>query len=208
MTVRYFTRIFWSEGVTLAKPKLKITGLSTIRANTPKFYRTELKKAMDILIEGDLDSVIKYMQDVKERTSSQKPEDISINVGVSSLDYQWDETLKKFRKWTGEKFLGAPVNSRACLVHNLYINKKGVNVKDIEPGDKISFLYMIEPNPLPSSSNVLGFRDSRIFNDGLDTYIDRNTMYEKGFLKPIKLITDPLKWDITPKDELIDEDEW
>jgi len=187
---------------------LKVTGLSTVRANTPKYYRTELKNAMDILITGEIDKVIDYMQGVREGTELQEPEDISINVGVSSLDYQWDETLKKFRKWTGVKFLGAPVNSRACLTHNRYIESKNLDINDIEPGDKISFLYMKTPNPLFGSSNALGFRDSKIFDDKLLPYIDRKTMYEKGFEKPIKLITDPLKWDITPKDEQISDDEW
>jgi len=182
--------------------------LSTVRASTPKFYRTELKNAMNILIDGDIDAVIKYMDNVKQETENQKPENISINVGVSSLDYTWEENIKKFRKWTGEKYLSAPVNSRAALIHNKYVENKDLKIKDIEPSDKISFLYMKVPNPLFAHSNVFGFRESKIFEDGLNDYIDRNTMYEKGFLTPIKLITDPLKWDITPKDEQILDDEW
>jgi DNA polymerase elongation subunit (family B) len=204
----YYCRKFWDEGVTLSKPKLKITGLSTIRSNTPKFYRTELKDAMEILIDGNIPKVIDYISDVRTKTDDQKPEDIAINQGVSSLDYQWDESLKKFRKFTGVKYLGAPVNSRACLTHNLYIEKNKLEVKSIEPGDKISFLYMKTPNPLFASSNAFGFKDTKVFTDGLELYIDRDTMFEKGFMKPIKLITDPLKWDLTPKDEQITDDEW
>jgi len=194
--------------VLLAKPKLKITGLSTIRSNTPKFYRSELKDAMEILIDGDIPKVIQYIERVKIETENQKPEDIAINQGVSSLDYQWDESLKKFRRWTGEKYLGAPVNSRACLTHNIYIEEKNMSVKPIEAGDKISFLYFKVPNPLFGNSNAFGFKDTKVFDLGLDKYIDRGTMFEKGFMNPIKLITDPLKWDLTPKDEQITEDEW
>jgi hypothetical protein len=124
------------------------------------------------------------------------------------LDYEWDDNSKRFKRWTGEKFLGAPVNSRACLTHNLYIDKNKLPIKDIEPGDKISFLYMKVPNPTFNSSNAFGFRDTKIFEGELSEYIDRDTMFEKGFESAIKLITNPLGWDLTPKDEQIDDDEW
>ncbi len=203
----YFARKHWDEGLTLTQPKLKVTGLSMVRSTTPKFYRQELAKAMEILIDGDLPKVIEYIDKVREQTNKQNPSDIAINQGVSSLDYQWDDALKKFRRWTGTKYLSAPVNSRACLTHNLY-TKDNNNIKDIEPGDKIAFLYMKTPNPLFASSNALGFRESRIFDEKLSKYIDRDIMFEKGFLTPIKLITDPLKWDLTPSEDMIDDSEW
>ena len=202
----YFTRKFWDEGVTLAKPKLKVTGLSMVRSTTPKFYRQELQKAMDILIDGDIPKVIEYCNKVQLETADQAPSDICINQGVSSLDYTWDEKIKKFRRWTGEKYLSAPVNSRASLIHNKYIHDNGITIKDIEPGDKISFLYMKVPNI--TGSDAFAFQNEDVFNNGLKEYIDTKTMFEKGFMKPIKLITGPLKWDLTPKDEQISDDEW
>jgi len=204
----YFARKYWDEGVTLAKPKLKVTGLSMVRSTTPKFYRQELQEAMEILIDGDIPKVIDYIAKVQEDTINQDPKDISINQGVTSLDYDWDESEKKFKKWTGEKWLGAPVNSRASLVHNQYIKKNAdLKIKDIEAGDKISFLYMKIPNTC-GNSNAFAFKENRIFDKDLKEYIDYDTMFEKGFMKPIKLITDPLKWDLTHKDAQIDEDEW
>jgi len=207
----YFARKFWDEGIYLNEPKLKVTGLSMVRTTTPKFYREELKKAMEIIIDGDIPKVIDYIESVKEATAKQNPKDIAINQGVSSLDYTWEPNIKKFRKFNGKKYLGAPVNSRACLTHNLYVKDKTLPIKDIEPGDKISFLYMKVPNPLFNSSNALGFKDVTIFNKengDLMDYIDRDVMFEKGFEKSIKLITDPLKWDLTPPENLIDDDEW
>ena len=204
----YFGRKLWDEGVHLAKPKLKVTGLSMVRSTTPKFYRQELKEAMEILIDGNIPKVINYIAKVEEETREQDPKDIAINQGVTSLDYNWDETEKKYKKWTGEKWLGAPVNSRASLVHNKYIQKNNhMNIKEIEAGDKISFIYMKVPNTC-SNSNAFAFKESKIFDQDLEEYIDYDTMFEKGFMKPIKLITDPLKWDLTPKEDQIDESEW
>jgi hypothetical protein len=204
----YFARKWWDEGLTLTKPKLKVTGLSMVRSTTPKFYRQELQEAMEILIDGDIPKVIEYCKGVEEESKLQNPKDISINQGVSSLDYQWDETLKKFRRYDNikKKYLSAPVNSRASLIHNLYVQKEGMGIKDIEPGDKISFCYMKLPNV--TGSNAFAFQEEKVFDNGLKDYIDYNLMYEKGFMNNIKLITDPLKWDLTPKEDTISDDEW
>ena len=205
----YFARKWWDEGITLSKPKLKVTGLSMVRATTPKFFRKELGSAMDILIDGNLPKVIEFMEDVKQRTGEQKPSQICINQGVSSLDYEWQEQSKKFKRWVPEKnkWLSAPVNSRASLVHNKYINEKKIEgIKEIEPGDKIGFIYMKEPNI--TGSNAFAFNNDKVFEYGLDEYIDRELMFEKQFEGNIKLITDPIGWDLTPASDLIDEDEW
>jgi len=204
----YFARKWWDEGVTLAKPKLKVTGLSMVRSSTPKFYRQELSKAMDILIDGDLPKVIDFCSKVEKETEEQPPSQICINQGVSSLDYKWDEVSKKFKRWVPDKnkFLSAPVNSRAALIHNKYIKDNSINVKDIEPGDKISFIYMKMPNI--TGSNAFAFQNEKVFDNGLRDYVDTKTMFEKGFMTPIKLITEPLGWDLTPADMQIDENEW
>jgi len=205
----YFCRKLQEDSIKLAKPKLKVTGLSMIRATTPKFFRKELGTAMDILIDGDLPKVINFMKEVKEKTYEQLPSQICINQGVSSLDYQWQEQDKKFKRWVPEKnkWLSAPVNSRASLIHNKYIQDKNIQgIKEIEPGDKIGFLYMKEPNI--TGSNAFAFNNEKIFEYGLDKFIDIDLMYEKGFEGNIKLITDPIGWDLTPSTDLIDEEEW
>ena len=205
----YFCRKLQEDNIKLAKPKLKVTGLSMIRATTPKFFRKELSSAMDILIDGDLPKVIDYMKDVKVRTNEQMPSQICINQGVSSLDYDWHENDKKFKKWVKEKkkWLGAPMNSRASLIHNKYINDKNIEgIKEIEAGDKIGFIYMKEPNI--TGSNAFAFNNEKVFEYGLDRFIDRDLMYTKQFEGNIKLITDPIGWDLTPQEDLIDEEEW
>lgn len=205
----YFARKWWDEGLTLTKPKLKITGLSTVRASTPKFFRPELKKAMEILIDGNIPKVIDYIKDVRARTDEQEPSQICINQGVSSLDYEYQESTKKFKRWVPEKkkWLSAPMNSRASLVHNRYLKEKGITeIKDIEAGDKIGFLELLEPNH--TRSNVIAFNNEKVFEYGLKKFIDRESMFQKGFLKPIHLITDPIGWDIADNSSDINEDEW
>lgn len=201
----YYARIFWSEGVTLADPKLKITGLSTIRSTTPKFYRSKIKESMEVLIDDNIDKTKEYIHKVKSESKSKSPLDLSNNQSVSSLDYTYDETSKKFRKFSNGKYLSAPINSRAALIHNRYIEQYNIPVKPINEGDKISFIHLIEPNPV--GSNVIAFRDESIFNYGLKEYIDYDTIFEKGFMSGIEQITVPLGIDLSEKIE-IDADEW
>ncbi len=65
---------------------------------------------------------------------------------------------------------------------------------------------MKEPNI--TGSNAFAFNNEKVFDYGLDEYIDRTLMFQKGFENNIKLVTDPIGWDLTPQEDLIDEDEW
>lgn len=146
------------------------------------------------------------------------PKQLAINVGVTSLDYTYNPDTGKYIKFKPDpkgseyvngikgKYLSAPMNSRASIKHNDYIRKTGLSVKEIEPGDKISYLTLKMPNP--AGSDVIAFQNPKVFEGELKDYIDYNAMFEKAFLSPIKLITEPLKWKLERTDELIDPDEW
>lgn len=214
----YFARKYWDEGVTLAKPKLKVTGLSMIRSTTPKYFRETLKPSMDILITGDIQKAMDYFDEVQEGMKNVEPKQLAINVGVTSLDYEYNPDLGKYLKFKPDskgkdslngvkgKYLSAPMNSRASIKHNEYIRKVGLDVKEIEPGDKISYLSLKMPNP--AGSDVLAFQNPKVFDGELKDYIDYSEMFDKAFMSPIKLICDPLKWELVRADTQIDEDEW
>jgi DNA polymerase elongation subunit (family B) len=119
----YYCRIFDNEGVKLTEPKLKITGLSMIRSNTPSFFRKKLKPILPMLLENDIDSLMTYIKEVKNEMYSIKPSSLAINVSVSSLNYTWNSAKNTYQKWNGSKFLSCPINSRAALKHNEFIEK-------------------------------------------------------------------------------------
>ena len=127
---------------------------------------------------------------------------------MTILDYSWDNVIKKYRKWVPvkKKYLSAPINSRASLIHNDYVKKNNLAIKDIEAGDKIGFLELKVPNP--TLQNVIAFNNEKVFDYGLKKYIDIDAMFEKGFLRAIHLITDPIGWNINSIENDIDEEEW
>jgi DNA polymerase elongation subunit (family B) len=205
----YFTRIWDNEGVKLTKHKMKVTGLSMIRSNTPKFFKDRLKPMLEFLIEADIDSVMAYIKETKELMYLQDPKDLAINVSVSRLDYTWDEQKKSYLKWNGEKFLSCPINSRAAIKHNEFLKETGANkyIRDIMQGEKISYIQLIEPNP--AKSDIIAFKDPNVFDvETLVEYIDYQGMFNKCFMANIKLITDPLKWELIEEANKINEDDW
>jgi len=211
----YMARTFWKEGTYLAKPKIKITGLSPAKSSTPSFFRDKLKYAFEnIIIEGDIKKIKEYSDKIKDETFKQNPGSISFNQSVSNLDYEYNPDTNN---WYGGynkngRRLTAPINSRAALIHNKYIDNNSFNFRKIEAGEKISFIYMKTPNTL--QQNVFAFQNEEIFyskdknSKKLIDYVDFNTMFEKGFINNIKQVTDPLNWNFETINQEINEDEW
>jgi len=208
------TSVTWSEGTEYKEAKIKVTGLSMIRSTTPSFFREKLKPVMKMLVNNKLESVKNYIKETKKELLKQEPKKIAINQGVTSLDYIWTENIGKFRRKVVEKnkvikYLSAPINSRASLIHNKFIESQSISeIPEIEAGDKISFVHLKEPNIC--SSNVFAFKQQEIFKyKNLERFIDYDLMFEKQFINNIKLITEPLKWSLSEETEnKINEDEW
>jgi len=208
---KYFLNILWKEGKTYDDIKLKVTGLDMIRSNTPKYFRKELEEVLKILITGNIQLVTDYIKKVEDKISEISPSDLCINVGVSNIDYEYFPNEKKFKalKPNG-KYQTSPINSKAALTYNHFVESNNLNSPLIEAGDKIGYLYMKVPNPLIGNSNVIAFKEDSIFkHKDLHKYIDRRTMFEKTFLNSIiGNITDYLNWDLTPKEDLLSDDDW
>ena len=62
----------------------------------------------------------------------------------------------------------------------------------INDGEKIKFTYLKLPNP--SHENVIAFISELPKEFGLKDFIDYDTMYEKSFIEPLKLILDTIGW--------------
>ena len=58
----------------------------------------------------------------------------------------------------------------------------------------IKFAYLITPNPIHDS--VIAASDTLPKEFNLDTYIDRDTQFEKAFLDPLKSISEAMGWQV------------
>lgn len=86
---RYIARVLDTEGVRLKEPKKKIMGLEIVRSSTPKFCRKYLKDSIDILLDGDEESLQEWVSDVKIKFFDSPIEDISRVTGVNKISYDF-----------------------------------------------------------------------------------------------------------------------
>jgi DNA polymerase elongation subunit (family B) len=70
----------------------------------------------------------------------------------------------------------------------------------IQDGDKIKYVYLMEPNPI--GENVIGFSTDLPKELGLHPYVDYNLMFEKTFVAPLKNILKSVAWNTEPQPSL------
>jgi DNA polymerase elongation subunit (family B) len=188
---RYMLNVHNSEGVEYEEPKLKIMGIETTRSSTPQFVRDRLKKAIELILTKDEDSVIRFIDEVKAEFNQQNPEDIAFPRGVSNLSKYRDST-HIYKKAT-------PIAVKGALIYNHYVRKLGLQKKyaTIQEGEKIKFLYLKSPNPVGGVSGkdqVISFQNTLPKEFDLLNYIDYDRQFDVSFLEPLKSILDAIGW--------------
>jgi DNA polymerase elongation subunit (family B) len=181
----YVLNVHNSEGVQYATPKQKVLGLAMVRSSTPAVIRKELKKSINVILDGSEKVVQKYIADYKNEFLTYPVEAIAFPRGVSGLkQYAGSPIYQK----------GTPIAVRAALLYNHYVKKFGIDKKYplIREGDKIKFVYLRTPNPF--HENVIAFLQELPKEFNLDSFIDYDTQFDKTFVEPLKTIIEPLNW--------------
>lgn len=188
---RYFMKVIDSEGVRFSEPYLKTMGIDIVRSSTPAFSKKYLKKSVNIILESNEEELKEWLKNVRLLYLDQNLMDIAKISSVSSSKYRLgvDKSI--------------PINSRAFLVTNDYINS--LNTGEFQPlelGEKVRMLYLREPNPL--KSNIFAFNNEKFANVFKD-YIDWDTNFDKFFLKPLEIMTSPLNYNLHKETETLEE---
>ena len=198
---RYMLNVWDSEGVRYKEVKLKIKGIETTRSSTPQIVRTKLKKAIDIIMNGDQEKLIDYVADFKKTFFSLPAEDVAFPRSVNGMKEYYDPSTI-YRKST-------PIAVKGALLHNHHIRKLKLEKKYklITDGDKIKFVYLKAPNPVggPSGKDqVITFLNSLPIELDLNRYIDYDMQFEKTFLDPLKNILGVIGWTVEKQNTLED----
>ena len=186
---RYILNVHNSEGVAYKEPKLKVMGIESVKSSTPAACRENIKKALDILINGDEKSLNTFIQNFREEFLTLEPEQIA-----------YPRSCNGIRKWSGDAELfrkGAPIHVKGAILYNHLIkkNKLGNKYPNIQEGDKIKFLHMKQPNVYQCSSFSFPSQFPKELNDIADS-IDMEEQFEKSFIEPLRFITDKILWKI------------
>lgn len=183
---RYALRVNDNEGLRYEHPKLKIMGLAQVQSSTPKICRDNLSEATRLMIEEGPEVVREYVKSVEKEFMSKPVEEIALPRSVSDvLKYTENERPIK----------GTPVQSKAAINHNYLVSKLGLekSVQKIRDGEKLKFLYLTRN---PYGFDVIGFRDKLPKEFGLEKYADKESHFEKAFLKPLTDMMSACGWTV------------
>ena len=174
------------EGVQYDEPKLKISGIEAVRSSTPHACRQNIKKAFEIIMNKNQETLIEFVEDFRKKFMSLPFEDVAFPRGVNNIK-EYTSALTIYKK-------GTPIHVKGSLIFNNMLKAKRIeNIPPIQDGDKIRFAYLKVPNPI--NDTVIATPDELPDEFGLDKYIDRELQFDKSFLEPIRSITKIIGWD-------------
>jgi DNA polymerase elongation subunit (family B) len=182
---RYAMTVYDSEGVRYEEPKLKVKGLEVVRSSTPAKVRQYLRDALKIVLGGTEAELQAFVVDVERDFRNMSPDQVAFPRSANMLKkYSSDNIYAK----------GCPMQIRAALLYNHHIEEKKLTKKYqlIREGDKVKFVYLTMPNPI--HENAIAFFGKIPPELNLSKYVDYDTMFEKGFVDPLKSILQCMGW--------------
>ena len=185
---RYILNVWDSEGVRYEEPKLKMMGIEAVKSSTPAPCRKMIKDALNIMMSGTEEDVIKFIDDSRDKFKKLPPEDIAFPRTVSNVN--------KHKSSSTIYAKGTPIHARGALLYNHYIKDKKLDNKYslINNCEKIKFCYFKKPNWI--HENVISFISDFPTELDLDKSIDYVLQFEKAFLEPVKVILDSIGWNV------------
>ena len=185
---RYILNVWDSEGVRYEEPKLKMMGIEAVKSSTPAPCRKMIKDALNIMMSGTEEDVIKFIDDSRVKFKKLPPEDIAFPRTVSNVN--------KHKSTSSIYAKGTPIHARGALLYNHHIKDKKLDNKYslINNGEKIKFCYLKKPNWI--HENVISFISDFPTELDLDKSIDYELQFEKAFLEPVKVILDAIGWNV------------
>ncbi len=192
----YVLNVLDSEGVRYEKPKLKMMGISAVKSSTPAICRDNIKKSIDILMNGNQEELFDFLETAKENFMKANPEDVMFPRGVNNL--------KKYADRDTLYTKGTPIHVKGSLLFNKYLVEKNLDKKyeKIEEGEKIKFCYLKQPNPI--FDTVFAVKNVLPKEFGLEEFIDYEKQWEKAFLESVEDIVDARGWKTKKSSSLFD----
>ncbi len=196
---RYFMPIMYAEGNHYDPWVMKVKGLECNRSSTPMICRGKIKEALDIFLSKGEDELKIFVSDFKEEFYKLPLTEIACPRGISniekylSVDDRGYHITKRPMNANG-KFTGVPENATAAINFNRQLMITGLDkqTQPIRSGDKIRFVKLRHGNP--TGYNVIAFRDELPPEFKLDSWVDKDTLFEVNFLKAIDTIVCAVKW--------------
>ena len=186
----YALKVHSSEGVTYSKPKFKTMGLEMVRSSTPHVIREALRESLTYIFDGTEKDVQQFIAEEHDKFMKLGIREVAFPRTANNMaDYADPRTIYRS---------GCPIHVRGSLIYNEMVKKADLSAKYplIGEGDKIKFCYLKMPNP--ARENIIAFPADGIIPPELklDSYVDYEMQFEKGFLSAMEGLLEPLGWSI------------
>jgi DNA polymerase elongation subunit (family B) len=183
---KYVMSVLDSEGTRYKEPKIKITGMESVKSSTPAWSRKFLKDIYIIGLYKDEAAMHDYLEGVRSQFDLMDISDIAIPSGINEV--------QKYVNWeTGGFMKGAPKHVKAAITYNNMIEKHGlIKLQKITGGERIKYIELLEPNP--AGHETIAFDGYLPEEFKLEKYIDADAIYEKSFIKPLRIFIKPIGW--------------
>jgi|LauGreDrversion4_2_1035121.scaffolds.fasta_scaffold192342_1 DNA polymerase elongation subunit (family B) len=163
--------------------RIKPTGIEIVQGGTPPFAREKLIFLLKHLFETgrkfDIRTFVKMLREIKSEFKIQKPEAISIGVGVNNIEKFILNDTTKF-----EVAKGCPMHVRAAGYHNYILNNSKYKAKYslIRSSEKIKY-YFVAVNS-EQENNVFGYLNGSYPYEYAPP-IDFDAQFNRTILDPI-----------------------
>ncbi len=183
---RYILNVWDNEGVKYQEPKLKMMGIEAVKSSTPAPCRRYIKDCLNIIMTGTEEQLITYIEEKRKEHSNLTVEEIAFPRSANNVGKFRDPTTL-YRKST-------PLHIRGSIMFNHWLKEKDVLNKynAINDGEKIKYVYLLIPNP--TGENVMSFINIFPKEFNLNSMVDYDRMFTKGFLDPLQAILTTIGW--------------
>lgn len=193
----YATYLWDQEGVRYKEPALKIVGLESVRSSTPEICRRKFEQAVLLMFTEGEAAVHNFINEFREEYMQLPIYDIGRPIAVNDYTY--------YLQPDGNYGPGSPINVKAAIIYNRYLKEKKLTdrYRICEDGDKIKYLMLKKFNPV--GEDVIGAPDGKFpIELNIEEYVDKELMFEKTFLDPVKTMLASAGWDTENRSTLKD----
>lgn len=191
---RYIMHAKDVEGVRYPKPKVKFTGVDAKRSSVPKRCRKWLIECYETALAGNEKDLHEQVKKYREEYMKLPHAEIAGVTGVNGLE-QHSHPVTVYGK-------GAPRHVKATLFHNKMVRDLGLNIKEIQSGDKILIVSL--KKGAPYGMEAIAFQGGLPKEFGLDKFVDYPQTFDKTFVDPLMNLLTAINWSAAPRASVMD----
>ena len=188
---RYAQWIISDNGVPC--DRLDVKGLDVKRSSFPKAFQECMGKVLiDILKGVGEEELTTYVLDFKKNMENRPNSEIAKNTAVKNLK----KYMPKGKRVPFTTMKGTPAHVKAAIAYNDLINHFKVPFKygPMVNGDKVKWVYL-KDNPLGLDGLAFtGYNDPPEIEKFIETYIDRNKIFERELRFKLQDFYDAIGW--------------